>query len=169
MAPRKWLIVNADDLGQSAGVNRGILRAHEQGIVTSASLMVRGQAAHEVVSYLRQGRGLDVGLHVDLGEWAYAGGAWTPLYQVVTLDDAQAVAREVDSQLAAFRDLMGTNPTHLDSHQHVHLREPVRSVLVRLARELRIPLRRCTRRIRYCGDFYGQSADGSPAAEAISF
>jgi predicted glycoside hydrolase/deacetylase ChbG (UPF0249 family) len=43
----KYLIVNADDFGQSAGINRGIIAAHEQGMVTSASLMVRWPAAHE--------------------------------------------------------------------------------------------------------------------------
>ena len=42
---KKFLIVNADDFGLTAGVNTGIIRAHEQGIVTSASLMVRGAAA----------------------------------------------------------------------------------------------------------------------------
>jgi len=41
MSDRRYLIVNADDFGQSPGVNRGIIQAHEHGIVTSASLMVR--------------------------------------------------------------------------------------------------------------------------------
>ena len=63
----RWLIVNADDLGLSSGVNQGILQAHEQGIVTSASLMVRHQAAPEAVAAAREHPRLGLGLHVDLG------------------------------------------------------------------------------------------------------
>ena len=66
----RFLIVNADDFGQSAGVNRGVAMAHEQGIVTSASLMVRWPAATGAAAFGRAHPGLSVGLHVDLGEWA---------------------------------------------------------------------------------------------------
>ena len=47
------LIVNADDFGQSPGVNRGIIEAHQHGIVTSASLMVSWPAAAEAAAYGR--------------------------------------------------------------------------------------------------------------------
>lgn len=50
---KPYLIVNANDFGQSAGVNQGIITAHEQGIVTSASLMVRWPAAVEATAYGR--------------------------------------------------------------------------------------------------------------------
>lgn len=55
-AQSRFLIVNADDFGQSPGVNRGIIEAHEHGIVTSASLMVRWPAATEAAAYGRQSR-----------------------------------------------------------------------------------------------------------------
>jgi hypothetical protein len=45
---RRALVVNAHDFGQSPGVNRGVVRAHEEGIVTSTSLMVRHRAAGEM-------------------------------------------------------------------------------------------------------------------------
>jgi predicted glycoside hydrolase/deacetylase ChbG (UPF0249 family) len=79
----RGLIVNADDFGQSAGVNRGVIAAHERGVVTSASLMVRWPAAEEAASYARQRPGMSLGLHVDLGEWTFREGSWTPLYEVV--------------------------------------------------------------------------------------
>lgn len=47
------MIVNADDFGLSPGVNRGIIQAHEHGIVTSASLMVRRAAAYQAAQYAR--------------------------------------------------------------------------------------------------------------------
>ena len=163
------VIVNADDFGLSAGVNRGIAAAFEGGIVTSASLMVRPDAAAEAASYARLHPVLGVGLHIDLGEWVHVGGhEWRAAYEVAPLDDEEAVAAEVERQVDRFRDLLGREPTHLDSHQHVHLKEPARSVLLRVAARLRVPLRHFSKAVRYCGEFYGQAKDGSSTPEAIS-
>ena len=165
---RRYLIVNADDFGQCAEVNRGIMEAHEHGIVTSASLMVRWPAAVEAALYARTSISFSVGLHVDLGEWVYKEQGWTAVYEVVPTRDRSAVAREVRRQLKTFRDLVGSDPTHLDSHQHVHREEPVRSILVEVGQQLGIPLRHYHPQIRYCGDFYGQTAKGLPRLEDIS-
>jgi predicted glycoside hydrolase/deacetylase ChbG (UPF0249 family) len=162
------LIVNADDFGLSRGVTDGILEAHTRGIVTSTSLMVRSAHAAEAVVRARAHPELSIGLHLDLGEWAYRNETWVPLYEVATLDDAQAVNEEVRRQLATFRDLVGRDPTHLDSHQHVHAREPLRSIARDLARELRVPLRHETPGVNYCGRFYGQMTDGSPLEGSIT-
>jgi predicted glycoside hydrolase/deacetylase ChbG (UPF0249 family) len=166
-APRQ-LIVNADDFGLSHGVNRGIIRAHEQGIVTSSSLMVRWPAAVEAAVYARSRPQLSVGLHVDLAEWRFADEHWRLAYEVADLTDSVAVAAEVARQLDRFRDLMGRDPSHLDSHQHVHREEPVRSILQREANALRVVLRGMDREVRYCGSFYGQSDKRYPCPEAIS-
>jgi predicted glycoside hydrolase/deacetylase ChbG (UPF0249 family) len=165
---KRSLIVNADDFGQSFGVNRGVMAAHERGIVTSASLMVRWPAAADAAAYSRRHPALSVGLHLDLGEWTYRAGTWIPLYEVVPIADGDGVAQETTAQLDSFRRLLGRDPTHIDSHQHVHLREPVRSVVVRMADQMRVPLRGCTPGVRHCGEFYGQMADGSPYPEGIS-
>jgi chitin disaccharide deacetylase len=164
----KYLIVNADDFGQSPCVNRGIIEAHRRGIVTSASLMVRWPAASEATAYARDHPNLSLGLHVDLGEKAFRAGEWVPVYSVVPLHDMAAIGAEVSRQLDLFRRLMGCTPSHLDSHQHVHLREPVRTVLVDVARRLDIPLRHCCPNVCYRGNFYGQTAEGTPLPDAIS-
>ena len=140
MDAKKYLIVNADDFGQSKGLNQGIIKAYESGIVTSASLMVRWPAAVEAAAYSREHPSLSLGLHVDLGEWIYREQSWVPLYEVVTLESIRAVREEVVRQLAAFYELLGKQPSHIDSHQHVHLREPARSVLLDIARQLQVPL-----------------------------
>jgi predicted glycoside hydrolase/deacetylase ChbG (UPF0249 family) len=162
------LIVNADDFGQSPGLNRGIIEAYERGIVTSASLMVRWPAAAEAVAYSRAHPDLSLGLHIDLGEWACRSKTWVPMYEVVPVEDITAVTEEVSRQLATFQRLLDKNPTHIDSHQHMHLREPVRSVLSETASRLGIPLRSCNPVIRYLGDFYGQTADGLPLPDRIT-
>lgn len=163
------LIVNSDDFGQSAGINRGVAQAHERGIVTSASLMVRWPASISAAAYAREHLScLSLGLHVDLGEWTVRSEEWVRVYEVVPTDDLTAVTDAVTEQLTDFRRLVGRNPTHLDSHQHVHREEPVRSILQQIARELRVPLREYSPQVNYCGDFYGQSEDGTPFPEGIS-
>jgi predicted glycoside hydrolase/deacetylase ChbG (UPF0249 family) len=160
---RKILIVNADDFGRSSGVNRGVAIAHQDGIVTSTSLMVRRPAAAEAAAYARQHAELSVGLHVDLGEWVYRNGEWEAVEEV-----PGPVEDEVHRQLATFELLMGREPTHLDSHQHVHRQDAVGTTFTDLARQLAIPLRGRDDRVRYCGDFYGQTAKGEPLPEVIS-
>src|SRR6478609_7078242 len=82
---QRYLIVNADDFGMSTGINRAIARSHECGIVTSASLMVRWPAVAEAVAMSRDLPELSLGLHVDLGEWAFRNGSWISLYEFVPL------------------------------------------------------------------------------------
>jgi predicted glycoside hydrolase/deacetylase ChbG (UPF0249 family) len=164
----RFAIVNADDFGLTTGVNRGIIEAHEHGVVTSASLMVRYSAAEEAAAYARGNARLSVGLHVDLAEWRFVDGEWKAFYEVVDANDAAAVADECRRQLAQFEKLMRRTPTHVDSHQHVHLSEPARSILLELAAELRVPLRSCSAEISYCGSFYGQTGEGEPYPEGIS-
>ena len=110
-AGARWLIVNADDFGQSDGVTAGILAAHEQGIVTSTSLMVRWPGAADAVSRARDYPSLALGLHVDLGEWRTQGGQWETVYEVVPLDDPQAIVREVARQFEQFVALCGRLPS----------------------------------------------------------
>jgi predicted glycoside hydrolase/deacetylase ChbG (UPF0249 family) len=162
------LIVNADDFGLSAGVNRGILRAHDEGIVTSASLMVRQPAAEAAVAEARRRPWLSLGLHLDVGEWEYRDGHWAALYEVVPGDDGPALAAEVGRQLDAFVRLVGRPPTHVDSHQHAHRSEPLKGIAQSLAARLGVPLRHFSPDVRYCGDFYGQGGKGEPLAELIT-
>ena len=168
MLAKRYLIVNADDFGHSSAINRGVIHAHDHGIVTSASLMVRWPAAMEAAKYARKRPGLSLGLHLDFGEWVYKDENWTPVYNVVHLDEVTAVRNEALRQLAVFRTLTGRDPDHIDSHQHAHLREPVRSAVLEAALELRVPVRDCNPEIRYCGRFYGQTAEGSPCTGGIT-
>jgi predicted glycoside hydrolase/deacetylase ChbG (UPF0249 family) len=159
---QRILVVNADDFGLCPGVNRGIIAAHERGIVTSTSLMVRWPATAAAAAYARTHPSLGVGLHLDLGEWVFRDGEWLQLYEVVPAGDRKALATEVENQLAEFRRLLGREPTHLDSHQHLHRDEPLSSIARELAGRLKVPLRHFTPGVAYCGDFYGQTAEGDP-------
>ncbi|MFL6238977.1 MAG: carbohydrate deacetylase [Actinomycetes bacterium] len=159
--------MNADDFGQCDGINRGILAAHERGVVTSASLMVRWDAASDA-SQAAERAGLPLGLHIDLGEWRFKRGEWSPVYEVVDLDDETAVAAEVGRQVDAFAELTGRRPAHIDSHQHVHRRQSVGRAVTAAAEQLGSTVRDSDPRVTYCGGFYGQTPEGSPLRDAIS-
>lgn len=166
-AAARRLIVNADDFGQTNSINQGIAHSVEHGIVTSASLMVRFPAAIEAAAIAARLTRLSVGLHVDLGEWTCRAGEWSLRYSVVPESDADAVAAEITRQLSVFRQLIGRDPTHLDSHQHVHRSEPTRSILVALGRSLGIPVRHFGI-VQHCGGFYGQTNNGHPYPEGLT-
>jgi chitin disaccharide deacetylase len=167
VAALKFVVVNADDFGISRGVNRGIVEAHEGGIVTSVSLMVDRPAAAEAADYARGRPELGIGLHVELDRWRVAklprrGASFSA--EPVKRHASEALQR----QLERFGSLVGRSPSHLDSHQHRHTQPLVRPVFEHVAHELGVPLRRVDPRVRFCGDFYGHDARGRPEPEAIT-
>jgi predicted glycoside hydrolase/deacetylase ChbG (UPF0249 family) len=165
MPPERVLIVNADDFGLSDGVNDGIVEAHRHGIVTSTSLMVRKPASEKAAALAGGLSSLAVGLHIDIGQWDFEEGKWRVAYERCSPEDRGAVWEECRGQLTVFRELMGRDPSHLDSHQHVHMNEPVASAARAIATELAVPLRGAE--VPYEGGFYGQSGKGDPYPEGI--
>jgi chitin disaccharide deacetylase len=151
----RYLIVNADDLGASAGVNRGILEAYERGIVTSASMMVDMPASEEFAAREEEAEGLSVGLHVTLTN-----------EDAELLFEADRCRDELERQLVRFERLLGRPPTHLDSHHNVHLEQPLSELFLDVARERELPLRAFSP-ARYFADFYGQW-DGETHLEQVS-
>jgi predicted glycoside hydrolase/deacetylase ChbG (UPF0249 family) len=140
---RRHLIVNADDFGAWAGINRGIVEAHRGGIVTSASLMVDRPAAGEAAELAAANPKLSVGLHFE----EPAGG--------LDAQDRDSVVGELERQLARFRELLGTDPTHVDSHHHVHRETCVREVFAEVLSPFGLPIREVAP-ISYIGGFYAQ-------------
>lgn len=143
----KRLIVNGDDFGAGRGINRGIVEAHRDGILTSASLMVdmpgSGEAARLSAALPR----LSVGLHAVL-----TGEDGAP---IVDLDDGERCRAELHRQVRRFAQLTGGLPTHLDSHHNVHRDPRLLPCFLELAAEYRLPLREHSQ-ARYFPDFYGQ-------------
>lgn len=151
----RLLVVNADDLGLTAGVCRAVSRAHTDGVVTSTSVLAVGQAFDQAAALLRDHAGPDGGL--GLGAHLAIVGEDPPLLsarEVPTLVDRAGrfplsyrtvvarglagrvdpadVAREFGAQLERVQGI-GVPLTHLDTHQHTHLWPAVAGVVVDLA------------------------------------
>jgi hypothetical protein len=149
------LIVNADDLGWTEGVNRGVAEAHRNGIVTSASLLANGAGFAAAVELARATPGLGVGIHLNLSNGApvvrrehvatlvneageFEGGPETLLLKVATRQlELAEVEKEWDAQIGKARDA-GIAPTHLDGHKHVHMLPGLFEIALRLAKRHRI-------------------------------
>ncbi len=132
---RKSLIVTADDFGYSPEVNAAVLRAHREGILRYASLMVLRPAAAEAAAMAKDAPGLGVGLHLELcaDEPEKAG-----LRYFFDAKARAGVEGEIRRQIEALLEL-GIKPTHADGHINIHVHPVIFPALCRLAREYGIP------------------------------
>jgi hopanoid biosynthesis associated protein HpnK len=146
------LIVNADDLGWTAGVNSGIAEAHRNGIVTSTSLLANGGAYDDGVRTARELPRLGVGVHLNLSDGKpvappeevgsllneageFSGGPEALLLRITTKSlEAAHVEKEWDAQIRKAL-AAGIRPTHLDGHKHVQMLPGLFAIALRLARK----------------------------------
>jgi predicted glycoside hydrolase/deacetylase ChbG (UPF0249 family) len=155
-AMSKRLIVNADDYGRTAGVVEGILRAHQQGIVTSTTAMMNMPGIEDALRRVQSYSKLGLGVHLVFS-------AWRPLLppeQIPSLVDADGAflsqkalwARpediqrdelwaELTAQVERFQTLTGRAPDHLDCHHFVHCHPLFFAVYVDLAAQWGLPIR----------------------------
>jgi hopanoid biosynthesis associated protein HpnK len=183
------LVVSGDDFGAAPEVNAGVVRAHREGILTSTSLMVTGDAAAEAVALAREHPGLAVGLHLVLVQGRPA--AWpTQIPRLVTRDGAFRTApvtsglryawqyllgpgrvqlrREIEAQLEAFA-ATGLRLAHVDGHLNMHLHPMVLPILLDLAprhgiRAIRVPREDLRAALRH-----DRSHPGRKLAEGVVF
>jgi len=146
------LIVSGDDFGGASEVNAGIIRAHRDGILTSTSLMVTGQAAAEAVALARAHPDLAVGLHLVLVQGRAAAAADEiphlvrtdgtfgdePIpaglryaWRAVRAAGRAQLRREVEAQLEAFA-ATGLRLAHVDGHLNMHLHPMVLPILIEI-------------------------------------
>jgi hopanoid biosynthesis associated protein HpnK len=146
------LIVNADDFGRSPSINRAVIEAHQRGILTTASLMVNGDAVDEAVELARQNPTLGVGLHISL---ICGSSALAPSQIPDLVDDTGAFSNdpvaagfkyftkracreqleyEIAAQFARFQRT-GLPLDHVNGHLHFHLHPTVFAIISRRASE----------------------------------
>jgi hopanoid biosynthesis associated protein HpnK len=148
----KQVIVNADDFGLTTEINQGIIRAFEEGIVTSTSLSANGEAFREAVAFINTTPSLDVGIHLTLVEerpvlppqtipsLVENTGRFRKKAQVFFVDylkgkiSMQEVKTEFHAQAKKILD-HGISITHIDSHQHIHILPKIADITIELAEE----------------------------------
>lgn len=142
-------MVVADDFGNSSSINTAIAEAHENGIVTAASIMPGGEAFEEAIGIARSSTRLSVGLHLTLCD----GHAVLPRSSIPDLVDERGcfrkspsrawirysgsgllaqIDREIEAQFESLKKA-GIRPSHVDSHHHIHMQPSVFSLLCRHA------------------------------------
>jgi predicted glycoside hydrolase/deacetylase ChbG (UPF0249 family) len=150
------VIVNADDFGLVREIDRAVVRGHEAGLITSATLMPNGESAPEAAG-LASARGLGVGLHFTLtfgeplaprarslvgGDGRFGSRRSLMARAIRGGLDADDIERELDAQWSRLVEL-GVRPTHLDGHQHIQVIPVIDAVIARFARakdvRVRIP------------------------------
>ena len=146
------LIVNADDFGLSKGQNYGIIEACRRGVVTSSTALVNGEAVEHAAQLSREVPELGVGMHFvltlgmplspmpgltrdgQLGKWI-----WERAEQgALPLEE---IARELECQFNRFVDVFGREPTHIDSHHHVHMIPAIFPIVAEFAQRKGVAMR----------------------------
>ena len=162
MSSRRRLVVNADDFGRSPSINEAVIRAHREGILTTASLMVNEPAFEEAVGLARENPGLGTGLHLTL----LCGHAALPRRDIPGLvnehgefsedpvrsgfryfarrDLHEQLRREIGAQFRKFQET-GLPLDHVNGHLHMHLHPVVFRLLMEGAEEYGIRRMRLTR------------------------
>jgi len=151
----KQLVVTADDFGLSLEVNEAVRRAHREGILTCASLMIGAPVANEAAD-IAKADGLPVGLHLTLvdgrpvlpperipdlvdARGAFRAGLGGPAVRLGVSARARAQARaECEAQIDAFL-ATGLELDHVNAHHHFHLHPFMLTIVVELARRYRAP------------------------------
>lgn len=168
------LIVNADDFGLSKGQNYGIIEACRRGVVTSTTALINGEAVEHAAQLSREVPELGVGLHFvltlgqplspmpglmrdgQLGKWIWEMAEQTAL----PLDE---IARELDCQFNRFVDVFGREPTHIDSHHHVHMIPAIFPLVAEFAQRKGVAMR-LDREVRELPDVVVTSTEGFSSA-----
>lgn len=156
----KYLIMNADDFGLSDGINRGIIEAHQDGILTSTTWMANTHYAEEAINmWKKHAPELGLGLHITLSYGApisdptkipslvQADGKFCSSYEAVVAKsmnyNPDELAVEIHAQLNRFVELVGQPPDHLDSHHHAtYFHLDAYQTLIDIANQYQIPIRR---------------------------
>jgi len=150
------LIVHGDDFGISRAVNAGILTAHREGILTSASIMAAGPAFEHAIEIAHSAPTLDIGVHLTLVEEMPVlesrsiptlieengclhknARTFTKRYMMHRIRISE-IRDELDAQIKKVANC-GVKISHLDSHQHLHMLPQILRVVVDLANQYRIP------------------------------
>ncbi|MGD9345066.1 MAG: ChbG/HpnK family deacetylase [Candidatus Aminicenantes bacterium] len=160
----KKVIINADDFGLVQGVNEGIIKAHREGILTSATLMANMPGFDQAVEMAGVNPELGVGVHLNIlrghpvaparkvgsllsKEHRFLPSVWKLLSGIalrrICLDE---VEREFRAQMEKVK-AAGIDPTHIDSEKHVHMISPLFRIVLKLAREYEID------RVRFVREF----------------
>ncbi len=157
----KRLIINGDDYGYTPEKSEGILKTHEEGILTSTTVMINIASQQATNKLLRYKKSLGIGLHLNITrgkpaslpkevltlinehqemfrpqEWTRK--SWNDFGNLKNMAEVEL---EFNNQLKKFKELLGVKPCHLDSHHFITSHKKIFPIMLRLAKENSLPVR----------------------------
>jgi len=159
---QKYLIINADDYGLHEDINRGIISSVENGLVNSISISACGKALNNGISEIKNLKNIDLGVHItfveelpsspigDIKSILGFNDRLLPNYKIlfqkyllgkINIEELYIEGKNQIERIINY----GIKPTHIDSHQHIHMFPSIWKILVRLAEEYSISFIRCSK------------------------
>jgi predicted glycoside hydrolase/deacetylase ChbG (UPF0249 family) len=150
----KFLIINADDFGLTRSVCEGILEAHQHGVISSTTVLMNQKISKSIIKKAKSFKELGIGIHLNIS----SGGPLSSPRRIRTLINEKGQFNRINEsnqkrislaelecewmkQINSFRKMWGRNPTHIDTHHHVHVFPRIWKVFFKIATRLRLPFR----------------------------
>ena len=157
----KRVIINGDDYGYTPEKNEGILKAHRDGILTSTTVMVNMVSRQAVKNLLKHKRSIGIGLHLNITKGKpisllnkvptlfnekkemFRPQIWTrkAWNDFGNLKNIAEVELEFNNQLKKFKEKFNIKPSHLDSHHFMTSHKKIFPILLKIAKENKLPIR----------------------------
>ena len=151
----RCLIINADDFNLTPGVSRGILQAHDEGVVTSTTILINLPLEVKTVKSLKRRKKLGLGIHLNVtlakplhrpskipSLMGQEGRFRRPPDYFQKTPRIQEVVKEYEVQIQLFEKHFSKKPDHLDTHHHLHDHPVFFKALAEVAKRWKVPVRR---------------------------
>lgn len=157
----KYLITNADDYGWGEDISEGIIKAHREGVLSSASVIIN-EIDPQSIKLAKDTPTLGLGLHLNIATGEPLSEGWIEKYgefthpvrstkeahhsqrswdDVYSQYDPEDIYHEFELQLEKFKQVFGKPPDHIDTHYNTYSVRGVFDAYKRLALKYSLPAR----------------------------
>lgn len=162
------LVINADDLGLTPAISRGIVYGYHHGIISSTTALCNSPYLEDAAFQVKDCKDLGIGVHLTLT----LGKPLTKNHTLTAPDgrfygrddivieslDQEEVYEEFKAQILRFYEVFHCPPSHLDSHHSIHDHPALKAVTLRCMSEFGLVARRINDQFQFVSGFYGESA-----------
>lgn len=162
------LVINADDLGLTPAVSRGIVYGYHHGTISSTTALCNSSYLEDAALQVKKCKGLGIGVHLTLtlgkpltnnNTLTAPSGLFFGRDEIIMENlDKEEVYQEFKAQILRFYEVFQYAPTHLDSHHSIHDHPIIKEVTLRCMSEFGLAARRINNQFQFVSGFYGNTA-----------